>query len=103
MGNLIANHLDWCVEAQALLTEIGEGATAFPPLDGTWRKPDGTDLWEQTRIIYTYINPDRLAANMSRVRSFLHRFGSSTDQGKVVLEFDGWFWGIDKYDPPAGQ
>jgi hypothetical protein len=36
--------------AQELLTDIGGGATGFPPVDGTWRKPDGSDLWEQTRI-----------------------------------------------------
>jgi hypothetical protein len=98
-GELIADHAGWCRKAQQLLTEIGGGATAFPPVDGTWRKPDGGDLWEQTRIIYTYINPDRLAANMSRLRAFLHRFGRDTNQGQVVFEFDGWFWSIDKYDP----
>lgn len=97
-GNLIEDHKSWTDEAQTLLTEIGGGATAFPPVDGTWRKPDGGDLWEQTRIIYTYIDPDKLAANLSRLRAFLHRFGSQTDQGEVVFEFDGWFWRIDKYD-----
>lgn len=72
-------------------------------LSAGWRKPDGSDLWEQTRIIYTYIDPDKLAANMPRLRTFLHRFGRNTNQGQVVFEFDGWFWSIDKYDPPAEQ
>ncbi len=103
VGNAIADHEKWTKEAQELLTEIGGGATAFPPVDGTWRKPDGNDLWEQTRIIYTYIDPDKLAANMPRLRTFLHRFGRNTNQGQVVFEFDGWFWSIDKYDPPADQ
>src|SRR5476651_799983 len=51
-GELVADHAKWTSEAQELLTEIGGGATAFPPVDGTWRKPDGSNLWEQTKIIY---------------------------------------------------
>ena len=103
VGGLINDHEKWTKEAQELLTEIGGGATAFPPVDGTWRKPDGGDLWEQTRIIYTYIDPDKLAASMPRLRAFLHRFGRETNQGEVVFEFDGWFWSIDKYDPPTEE
>jgi hypothetical protein len=38
-GELIADHEKWCKETQELLTAIGGGATAFPPVDGTWRKP----------------------------------------------------------------
>jgi hypothetical protein len=101
-GGLIADHAKWASEAQELLTDIGDGATAFPPVDGTWRKPDGSNLWEQTKIVYTYIDPDKLAANMPRLRNFLHRFGRETNQGKVVFEFNGWFWSIDRYDPPGG-
>jgi hypothetical protein len=102
-GEYIQDHPSWCKEAQELLTSIGDGATAFPPVEGTWRKPDGTDLWEQTKIIYTYIDPDKLAANVARLREFLHRFGRETNQGKVVFEFDGSFWSINRFDPPAGQ
>ena len=98
-GALVPDHEAWCTEAQELLTEIGEGATAFPPVDGTWRKPDGSDLWEQTKIVYTYVDPDRMVKNVSRLREFLHRFGRDTDQGKVVFEFGGWFWSITDYDP----
>lgn len=101
VGGLIEQHENWTNEAQELLTEIGGGATAFPPVDGTWRKPDGSNLWEQTKIVYTYIDPDKLAANLPRLRTFLHRFGRETHQGEVVFEFDGWFWSIDTYDPPA--
>jgi hypothetical protein len=100
-GALVDGHERWTKEAQEILTEIGNGATGFPPVDGTWRKPDGTDLWEQTKIVYTYIDPDKLAANLQRLREFLHRFGRETNQGKVVFEFDGWLWSIDKYDAPG--
>lgn len=101
VGRQIDDHAKWTSEAQGLLTEIGDGATAFPPVEGTWRKPDGSDLWEQTKIIYTYIHPDKFAANLQRLRAFLHRFGRVTNQGEVVFEFDGWFWTIDKFDQPA--
>ena len=103
VGGLIDDHEKWTNEAQELLTEIGGGATAFPPVDGTWRKPDGDVLWEQTKIIYTYVDPDKLMANMPRLRAFLHRFGRGTNQGEVVFEFDGWFWSIDKYDVPEDK
>jgi hypothetical protein len=102
IGTFIEDHARWAKEAQEILTAIGDGATAFPPVDGTWRKPDGTDLWEQTRIIYTYADPDKLAANLPRLREFLHRFGRETNQGLVVVEFDGKLWPIDRFDPPAG-
>lgn len=103
VGELINQYEKWTNEAQELLTEIGGGATAFPPVEGTWRKPDGSNLWEQTKIIYTYIHPDKLKANLLRLRTFLHRFGRETNQGEVVFEFDGWFWKIDQYDPSAEE
>ena len=102
-GELIEAHSNWCKEAQELLTAIGDGATAFPPVEGTWRKPDGTDLWEQTKIIYTYIDPDKMATNIGRLREFLHRFGRETNQGRVVFEFDGNLWPIEMFDPPTGE
>jgi hypothetical protein len=102
-GEPIADHEQWTTEAQELLTDIGGGASAFPPVDGTWRKPDGDDIWEQTKIIYTYADPDKLSANLSKLRSFLHRFGRETNQGVVVVEFDGLFWTIDTYDSPEGE
>lgn len=99
--NLVAHHDDWVQEARMLLTRIGRGATAFPPVDGSWEKPDQSVLWEQTRIIYTFIDPDRFAANLAALREFLHRFGRETNQGEVKFEFDGWIWTITDYDAPA--
>ena len=100
---VVADHPRWVKEAHELLTRIGRGATALPPVDGSWERPDGTVLWEMTRIIYTFIDPDRLAANFARLREFLHRFGRETVQGEVRFEFDGWLWTITHFDPaPKG-
>ena len=98
---LIADHAKWVKEAQELLTRIGKGATAFPPVDGTWEMPDGGVLWESTRIIYTFIDAARFAENLTGLREFLHRFGRQTNQGEVKFEFDGWMWAIAQFDPPA--
>jgi hypothetical protein len=64
------------------------------------KKPDGDVLWEMTRIIYTFVDPDRLSANLTQLRDFLHRFGPETNQGEVKFEFDGWLWTIASFDPP---
>lgn len=98
---VIAHHARWVNEAQELLTHLGRGATALPPVDGTWEKPDGSVLWEMTRIIYTFIDPDRFAAGLPRLREFLHRFGRETNQGEVKFEFDGWIWTIAHFDAVA--
>jgi hypothetical protein len=98
---VIADHGKWVKEAQELLTRIGKGATAYPPVDGTWEMADGSVLWESTRIIYTFIDPDRLGANVIGLRELLHRFGRETNQPEVKFEFIGWMWTITQFDPPA--
>ena len=81
----------------------------MPPADGTWldpkkniNDPDKTKdedlVWEKTRIIYTYIDPDKFENNLNRLKKFLHGFGKETNQGEVVFEFDGMLYRIDKYD-----
>src|SRR5437899_1425000 len=94
IGNAVASHDLWVTEGQELLTDIGDGATCFPPVTGTWRKPDGDNLWEQTTMIYSFIDPDKFQANMRRLRTLLHRFGIENKQGKVVFELGRQFWSI---------
>ena len=90
----------WINEAQEVLNEIGGGATAFPPADGTWLNPEtNRTLWEKTTIIYTYIYSDKFEENIRLLRKFLHKFGRDANQGEVVFEFDGKFYRIRKYDP----
>ena len=108
-GNKIRNLNKWIKEAQRVLTMIGGGSTMMPPADGTWLDPeknindpekikDEDLVWEKTRIIYTYIDPDKFENNLNRLKKFLHSFGRETNQGEVVFEFDGMLYRIDEYD-----
>lgn len=71
----------------------------MPPADGTWLNPEnGEIIQEKTKIIYTYVYPGKFEENIGALREFLHRFGRETNQGEVVVEFDGRFYRIRKYD-----
>jgi hypothetical protein len=98
-GQLLSDQEQWVREARQLLTAIGRGATALPPADGNWLdEATGKELWEQTRIMYCFILPDRFRAHMKDLRAFLHRFGRDTNQGEVVVEFDDRFYRIRAFD-----
>lgn len=105
----IKDVLRWIKEARKILTIFGGGSTSMPPADGTWLSldknikdiselKDKDIVWEKTRIIYAYIEKNRFLKNVGLLREFLHRFGRETNQGEVVLEFDGKFYSITKYD-----
>lgn len=106
-GREIKDIRTWIKEARKVLTIIGKGSTAMPPADGTWLRKDVESmeeleeedvLWEETTLIYTYVDPERLERNLSTLREFLHRFGRETNQGEVVFEFDGEFFRIGRHD-----
>ncbi len=106
-GKTIRNLNRWKKEAHDILTIFGKGSTMMPPADGTWLRndidsieelKDADILREKTTLIYTYISPDRFEKNLKSLREFLHRFGRETNQGIVVLEIDGKFYTIGKYD-----
>jgi hypothetical protein len=98
-GRLLTNQEEWVREARQLLTAIGGGATALPPADGNWLNEEtATVLWEQTRIVYCFVLPDRFRAHLQELRTFLHRFGRETNQGEVVVEFDDRFYRIRAFD-----
>jgi hypothetical protein len=102
-GRKLKNQVRWVKEARALLGRIGGGATAFPPADGTWVNDTGKMIWEQTRIVFCYVYPDRLVAEFPSLREFLHRFGRETNQGEVVVEWDARFFRIRRFDPLEGD
>ena len=62
----------WVLDAIRLLADIGGGATALPPSEGAWLNDQtGQLVWENPVVVYTYIKPDRFAASLDRIRSFL--------------------------------
>ena len=89
----------WLERALSLLTLIGGGATVMPPSEGMWLNPDTGELIRETvLIVYTYIDPDRLAAHLSDLRAFLHEMGRQTGQGEVVCDYNGSFLKIRTFD-----
>ncbi len=101
-GDVIHDYERWVNEAREILSRIGGGATALPPADGTWEMENGEILWELTRLVYCFIDADRFEASIKVLRSYLHRFGRETNQGEVVVEFDGFFYRMKTYDGPTG-
>jgi hypothetical protein len=101
-GQEITNVVKWVNEARELLSQIGGGATAYPPADGNWLDEKGQNLWEQTRIVFSYVYPNRLLSRSKELRAFLHRFCRETSQGEVVVEFDDLFWRIKHFDSAVG-
>ena len=101
-GAEIPDHERWVKAAREVLSRIGRGSMALPPGDGTWEKEAGEILWEKTTLVYCFVDPDRFEANVKNLRTFLHRFGRETNQGEVVVEFDGRFYHINEFDEQAG-
>lgn len=99
---VIPDHEQWVTEAREILSQIGGGTTALPPADGTWKKDNGEIIWEKTRLVFCFIDPDRFEDHIKNLKDFLHRFGRETNQGEVVVEFDGQFYRIKTYDSEGG-
>lgn len=93
-GHEIGNQRQWVLRAAQLLASIGGGVTIMPPAEGGWMKPDGEIVWENPVVVYTFIRPDEFVANASNLRRYLNELGRETNQGEVVVEFDGTFYRI---------
>ena len=90
--------LPWVEEALALLSQIGGGATAMPPVEGAWLNPETSELIrEQPVVVYTYIVPERFVDHSAEVVAFIKRMGRETNQGAVAIEFDGLLYFVDKF------
>src|ERR1700731_755429 len=83
-GKEIGNQRKWVLEAVRLLSEINGGATAMPPVEGSWQNDQGEIIWENPVVVYSFIRPDQFLQNLSRLREFLHRMGRETNQGEVA-------------------
>lgn len=82
----------WVLKAASLLAEIGGGVTILPPAEGGWLdEKEGRIVWEHPVVVYTYIKADKLLPRLPALRALAHALGRETDQGEVVVEFDGRF------------
>jgi hypothetical protein len=97
-GKEIGNQRKWVLEAIRLLSEINGGATAMPPVEGSWENDQGEIIWENPVIVYSFIRPDQFLSSLPRIREFLHRLGRETNQGEIAFEFDGRFYRIRNFD-----
>jgi len=97
-GAEIGNQRKWILEAIRLLTEINDGATAMPPVEGAWRNDAGEIIWENPVVVYSYIRTEAFLSNIARLREFLHRMGRETNQGEIAFEFGERFYRIRKFD-----
>jgi len=88
----------WVEEALALLSKIGGGATAMPPVEGAWLNEETAELIrEQPRVVYSYIIPDRFLEHRDELVGFVKRMGRETNQGAIAIEFDGVLYYVDKF------
>ncbi len=88
----------WVQEALRLLSQIGGGATAMPPVTGAWLNPDTDKLIiEEPIVIYSYVDPDALAAHLPQLINFVQRLGKETNQGAIGLEYGGTFFTVERF------
>ncbi len=89
----------WVEQALKLLSGIGGGATALPPVDGAWFNQETSKLVTGKVVLaYTFIEPDKFETALPALRAFLHRLGRETDQGEIVFEFEDRLFRIHEYD-----
>ena len=88
----------WVEEALRLLSKIGGGATAMPPVDGAWLDPvTGRLIREQPIVVYSSVIPERFIEYGTELVSFVKRMGRETNQGAVAIEFDGRMYYVTDY------
>ena len=71
----------------------------MPPVEGGWLNDQDEIIWEHPVVVYSFLRPDRFLTNLPRIREFLHRKGSETNQGEIAFEFDGRFYRLRAFDP----
>ncbi|MBB3937352.1 hypothetical protein [Aureimonas phyllosphaerae] len=89
----------WVAEALYLLSDIGGGATAMPPVTGAWVNPQtGQLILEEPVVVYSYVDPDKFVAEIDKVIDFVRRLGRETNQGSVGMESLGTFFTVSNFD-----
>jgi len=80
----------WLDRALRLLSEIGGGATAMPPVRGAWLNEEtGTLIIEEPVVVYSFVKPVEFAKRLQDLNAFMNEMGRETNQGEIAFEFDG--------------
>ena len=88
----------WVRAALELLSTVGGGATAMPPVTGAWLNPDtGKLIFEEPVVVYAYVKPEKFQRDLSDLVSFVKQLGRQTNQGEVALEYDGSFFTVSDF------
>ncbi|BBK30731.1 hypothetical protein STHU_13650 [Allostella humosa] len=88
----------WLNEALQLLSAVGGGATAMPPVTGAWRNPEtGILIIEEPVVVYAYVKPALFVESLPELAAFVRRMGRETNQGAIALEFDGDFFTVEEF------
>jgi len=95
-GEEIGTQRRWVIEAANLLARIGGGVTIEPPVEGGWLDDEnGNVIWERPVRLYTYVIPEPFKERIGELRALV---GRETNQGEVVVEFDGHFFRIREFE-----
>jgi hypothetical protein len=90
---------EWVDKALRLLSEIGGGATAMPPVTGAWLNPETQELIiEEPKVVYSYIDPELFEKRLPDLAQFVKRLGRETNQGAIAVEYGGTFFTVEKFD-----
>jgi len=94
-GKPVGQHL-WIEAALKLLSDVGGGATAMPPVTGAWLNPDTKELiLEEPVVVYSYVKPEAFVARLDDLVSFVKNLGAVTNQGAVAIEYGGDFFTVE--------
>lgn len=97
-GNAVPNIDGWIRLAMRLLNHVNGGVSAHAGVSGMWfNKDTGKTVIENTTLVYSFVDPEKFLRKFGVIRKFLQRFGKETNQGEVVVEFNGAFYKISKY------
>jgi len=97
-GAELGTQRKWILEAALILAAMGGGVTIMPAVEGGWMTLEKAIIWEHPVVVYSYVKPRLFLEQLPRLHKFLHRLGRETNQGEVVVEFDGRFYRITKFD-----